>query len=99
MHDVETRGVIEKSDIPFVVGVLADLSGQLSRPLPKLKHRLPKSTATISIACGCELAPHGVQSPGTSSIAVISPNCLQLSSVHGSTSTSRSTKDRAGLDA
>src|SRR5690348_17122703 len=38
-YDVETGGAIEKRDIPFVVGVLADLSGQPSKPLPKLKDR------------------------------------------------------------
>ena len=50
-YDVETGGAIEKRDIPFVVGVLADLSGQPSKPLPKLKDRkfTEKSTATISI--------------------------------------------------
>jgi len=36
---VETGGAIEKRDIPFVVGVLADLSGQPSKPLPRLKDR------------------------------------------------------------
>jgi type VI secretion system protein ImpB len=38
-YDVETGGAIEKRDIPFVVGVLADLSGMPSKPLPKLKDR------------------------------------------------------------
>ena len=38
-YDVETGGAIEKREIPFVVGVLADLSGQPSKPLPKLKDR------------------------------------------------------------
>jgi type VI secretion system protein ImpB len=38
-YDVETLGAIEKREIPFVVGVLADLSGQPSKPLPKLKDR------------------------------------------------------------
>src|SRR5437764_1409345 len=38
-YDVETGGAIEKRDIPFVVGVLADLSGMPTKPLPKLKDR------------------------------------------------------------
>jgi len=38
-YDVETGGAIEKRDIPFVVGVVADLSAQPDKPLPKLKDR------------------------------------------------------------
>ncbi len=38
-YDVETGGAIEKREIPFVIGVLADLSGQPSKPLPRLKDR------------------------------------------------------------
>jgi len=38
-YDVETGGAIEKRDIPFVVGVLADLSGQPDKPLPPIKDR------------------------------------------------------------
>ena len=38
-YDVETGGAIEKRDIPFVVGVLADLSGVPEQPLPPLKDR------------------------------------------------------------
>ena len=38
-YDVETGGAIEKREIPFVVGVLADLSGQPEKPLPALKDR------------------------------------------------------------
>jgi type VI secretion system protein ImpB len=38
-YDVEIGGAIEKKDIPFVVGVLADLSGMPEAPLPKLKDR------------------------------------------------------------
>src|SRR4051794_13770223 len=34
-YDAETGGAIEKGDLPFVVGVFADLSGQtVSQPLP-----------------------------------------------------------------
>jgi type VI secretion system protein ImpB len=38
-YDVETNGAIEKKEIPFVVGVLADLSGQPEKPLPPIKER------------------------------------------------------------
>src|ERR1039458_3361103 len=38
-YDVETGGAIEKREIPFVVGVLSDLSGQPENPLPPLKTR------------------------------------------------------------
>lgn len=40
-YDVETGGAIEKKELPFVVGVMADLSGQRDseRPLPKVKER------------------------------------------------------------
>jgi len=38
-YDVETGGAIEKREIPFVVGVLSDLSGQPDQPLPALKDR------------------------------------------------------------
>jgi type VI secretion system protein ImpB len=35
-YDVETGGSIEKKEIPFVVGVLADLSGKPKEALPKM---------------------------------------------------------------
>jgi type VI secretion system protein ImpB len=38
-YDVETGGAMEKTELPFVVGVLADLSGQPSVPLRPLKER------------------------------------------------------------
>jgi type VI secretion system protein ImpB len=38
-YDVETGGAIEKREIPFVCGVLADLSGQPEQALPPLKDR------------------------------------------------------------
>jgi len=38
-YDVETGDAIEKRDIPFVVGVMADLSGQPDQPLPAVKDR------------------------------------------------------------
>src|SRR5947209_8241087 len=38
-YDVETGGAIEKRELPFVVGIFADLSGVPDKPLPKLKDR------------------------------------------------------------
>jgi len=38
-YDVETGGAIEKRELPFVVGVFADLSGQPDVPLPKYADR------------------------------------------------------------
>ncbi len=38
-YDVETGGAIEKKELPFVVGVLADLSGLPDKPLPAIKDR------------------------------------------------------------
>lgn len=38
-YDVETEGGMEKKELPFVVGVLADLSAQRKEPLPTLKDR------------------------------------------------------------
>ena len=38
-YDVETNGAMQKIELPFVVGVMADLSGQPKDPLPPLKER------------------------------------------------------------
>jgi type VI secretion system protein ImpB len=38
-YDVETNGQMEKVELPFVVGVMADLSAQRKEPLPILKER------------------------------------------------------------
>jgi type VI secretion system protein ImpB len=38
-YDVETNGAMQKLELPFVVGVLADLSGHPTRPLPPMKER------------------------------------------------------------
>jgi len=38
-YDVEIGDSIQMKEIPFVVGVLADLSGKPDQPLPKLKDR------------------------------------------------------------
>jgi type VI secretion system protein ImpB len=38
-YDVETGGAIQKKELPFVAGVLADLSGDPAAPLPAVKNR------------------------------------------------------------
>lgn len=38
-YDVETGDASESKELPFVVGIMADLSGQPENPLPKLKDR------------------------------------------------------------
>jgi type VI secretion system protein ImpB len=38
-YDVETGGAIEIKELPFVVGVLGDFTGNPEQPLPKLKER------------------------------------------------------------
>jgi len=38
-YDVETGGAIEMKELPFVMGVLGDFSGQPAEPLAKLKER------------------------------------------------------------
>jgi len=38
-YDVETNGAMSKVELPFVVGVMADLSGQPKDPLPPMKER------------------------------------------------------------
>src|SRR5581483_11934222 len=38
-YDVQIGDAIELKELPFVVGVLADLSGKPEEPLPKLKDR------------------------------------------------------------
>ncbi len=38
-YDVEVGGAIQLKELPFVVGVLADLSGKPAEALPKLKDR------------------------------------------------------------
>ena len=38
-YDVETNGAMQKTELPFVVGVLADLSAQSTQPQKSLKDR------------------------------------------------------------
>jgi type VI secretion system protein ImpB len=38
-YEVETGGAIEMKELPYVVGVLSDLSGKPEEPLPRLRDR------------------------------------------------------------
>jgi type VI secretion system protein ImpB len=38
-YDVEIGGAIELKELPFVIGILGDFTGQPEQPLPKLKDR------------------------------------------------------------
>jgi len=38
-YDVEVGGAIELKELPFVLGVMGDFTGQPEKPLPKLKER------------------------------------------------------------
>jgi type VI secretion system protein ImpB len=38
-YDVETGGAVEVKELPFLMGVLGDFSGQPTDPLPRLKER------------------------------------------------------------
>ena len=38
-YDVEIGDAVEKKELPLVVGLMSDLSGQPAQPLPKLKER------------------------------------------------------------
>jgi type VI secretion system protein ImpB len=38
-YDVEVGDAIEKKELPFVMGVLGDFTGQPEQPLPRLKER------------------------------------------------------------
>ncbi len=38
-YDVEIGDAVEKKELPLVVGIMADLSGQPATPLPKMKDR------------------------------------------------------------
>jgi type VI secretion system protein ImpB len=38
-YDVQVGDAIEKRDLPFVVGVMADLSGMPDKPLPSIAKR------------------------------------------------------------
>ena len=50
MNDVEVYGSEKKVQIPFVMGVMADLPGKSEEPLPDIADRVHgKSTSTISM--------------------------------------------------
>ena len=38
-YDVEVGGAIELKELPFIVGVMGDFTGQAEKPLPRLKDR------------------------------------------------------------
>jgi type VI secretion system protein ImpB len=38
-YDVETNGAMQKVELPFVMGIMADLSGMPANPLPAMKDR------------------------------------------------------------
>ena len=38
-YDVETGGALQKKELPFIVGIMADLSGHRANDMPKLKDR------------------------------------------------------------
>ena len=38
-YEVETGGAIEKKELPFLMGILGDFTGQPSEPLPRMKER------------------------------------------------------------
>ena len=38
-YDVEIGGAIQKKELPFVVGIMADLAGKPAEPLPRFKDR------------------------------------------------------------
>jgi len=38
-YDVETGGAVEKKELPFLMGILADLTGNPAEALPRLKDR------------------------------------------------------------
>ena len=38
-YEVETNGAMKKTELPFIVGIMADLSAQRKDPLPKMKDR------------------------------------------------------------
>jgi type VI secretion system protein ImpB len=49
---VEIGDAIEMKEIPFVVGVLADLSGKPDEPLPKMKDRIRRNESQAGLSSG-----------------------------------------------
>lgn len=73
-YDVETNGAMKKVELPFVAGVMADLSGLPAQPLKPLKERkivnidrdnfndvLAKSGARVAMKVDNELAGDGTK--------------------------------------
>jgi len=75
-YDVDTGNAIQRKELPFVVGVMADLSGQPSEPTAPLKTRkfvpldrdnfedvLAKSNARVAMRVNNKLANDNTQLP------------------------------------
>jgi len=73
-YDVETNGAMEKKELPFVVGIMADLSAQTKSTLPALKDRkfveidrdnindvLEKTAPALNLKVDNKLAGDGTQ--------------------------------------
>ena len=71
-YEVETNGAAEMVELPFLVGVMADLSGQPIKPLPAMKDRkftsvdrdnfnevLQKATPRLAFGVDNKLTPEG----------------------------------------
>ena len=71
-YEVETNGAMEMTELPFLVGVMADLSGQPLKPLDPIKKRqftsidrdnfnevLAKSTPRLAFGVENKLSPEG----------------------------------------
>lgn len=71
-YEVETNGAMEMIELPFLVGVMADLSGQPLKPLPPIKQRqftnidrdnfnevLAKATPRLAFGVENKLTPEG----------------------------------------
>src|ERR1700730_13251919 len=81
-YEVETGGEIQRRQLPFVIGVLADLAGQPSQPLPRLRERkfceikaenfdavLEGSAPRLSLRLPVKISLPGVDNPDEVKIA------------------------------
>ena len=48
-YDVETGGAIEKKELPFIVGVMADLAGQTVKTLNRWQSVLSRKLTEITL--------------------------------------------------
>src|SRR5262249_35427162 len=62
-YDVEIGGAIQKKELPFVVGVLADLSGKPAAPLPvpyaHARARMHRDSFTVALTSMAGLSTVG----------------------------------------